>query len=155
MGGAVRTRGNITPSSEFNFFVDPVAAKIVLESGLPITLVPLDVTHLVFLTAQIMEDRVKPIDNPFSRFVLEATGYDSIRRQFRPLEEAFHLHDPLAVGVVVDPAMVKKEGLCLRVETRSGEHYGQVLEAQGGPGVEVCLEVNSEKFLELFVSRLN
>ena len=41
MGGAVRTGGNITPHAEFNFFSDPWAAKVVLESGLPITLVPL------------------------------------------------------------------------------------------------------------------
>ena len=48
MGGAVRTRGNITPYAEFNIFSDPLAAQIVLKSGLPITLVPLDVTHQVF-----------------------------------------------------------------------------------------------------------
>lgn len=50
MGGAVRTKGNITPYAEFNIFSDPLAARIVFESGLPITLVPLDVTHQVFFT---------------------------------------------------------------------------------------------------------
>ena len=57
MGGAVRTKGNITPYAEFNIFSDPLAAKIVFESGLPITLVPLDVTHQVSLTSQWMEDK--------------------------------------------------------------------------------------------------
>ncbi len=155
MGGAVRTRGNITPSAEFNFYADPVAARIVLESRLPITLVPLDVTRRVFLTPQIMVERVNLIDNSFSRFVVEATGYDSIKRQFRLMAEAFFLHDPLAVGVVIDPTVVKKEKLALQVETRAGEHYGQVLEARGDPEVEVCLEASSEKFLELFLSRLS
>ena len=155
MGGAVRTRGNITPVAEFNFFVDPVAAKIVLGSGLPITLVPLDITHRVFLTPQIMEERVKPIDNPSSRFVVEATGYDPIKQRFRLMSGTFHLHDPLAVGVVIDRTIVKKEKLALQVETRGGEHYGQVLEVPGDPKIETCLEVNSEKFLELFLSMLS
>ncbi len=155
MGGAVRTRGNITPWAEFNFFVDPVAAKIVLDSGLPVTLVPLDVTHRVFLTPQIMEERVIPIHEPFSRFVIEAAGYDSTKRQFRPVAEAFYLHDPLAVGVVIDPMIVKKETLALRVETGGGEHHGEVLEVQEGPRVQVCVEVSSERFLELFLSRLS
>src|SRR3972149_11628079 len=62
MGGAVRTRGNMTPYAEFNIFSDPLAAKAVFESGLPITLVPLDVTHQVFFTSGWMEDRIKPLN---------------------------------------------------------------------------------------------
>jgi len=154
MGGAVRSRGNITPFSEFNFFVDPLAAKIVLESGLPITLVPLDVTHQVFLTPQMMEERIKPLHHSFSRFVVEATRYDSIRKQFRPRPEVLYLHDPLAVGAVIDRTIVKKEKLALQVEVEEGEHYGRVSETQGEPTAEVCLEVNSKKFLELFLSRV-
>ena len=106
MGGAVRTRGNITLSAEFNFFVDPLAAKIVLESGLPITLLPLDVTHQVFLTSTIMEERIKPIHTPFSEFILQATGYDFLNRRFRLGRKGFHLHDPLAIGTVVHPNLV-------------------------------------------------
>ncbi|OGP87059.1 MAG: hypothetical protein A2156_09260 [Deltaproteobacteria bacterium RBG_16_48_10] len=154
MGGTVRTRGNITPFAEFNFHVDPWAAKTVLESGLPITLVPLDVTHQVFLTAQIVEEKISPIHDPFSEFVIQATGYDSVKRQFRPIAEVFHLHDPLAVGAVIDPKIVKKEKLALRVETQEGGHYGQISEFQGAPNAEVCLGVSPEKFLDLFLSRL-
>ena len=154
MGGAVRTKGNVTPAAEFNFYADPMASKIVLESGLPITLVPLDVTHQVFLNPQIMEERLKSIENPFSRFVVEATGYDFIKRQFRPRAKVYHLHDPLAVGTVIDPTIVKKEKLALQVEVQEGKHYGRVSEIQGEPTAEVCLEVNSKKFLELFLSRV-
>ena len=153
MGGAVRTNGNITPHAEFNIFSDPLAAKIVLESGLPITLVPLDVTHQVYLTPQMMEERIKPIRNSFSRFIIEAIGYDSTTHQFRNMER-FHLHDPLAVGVVIDPALVRKERLSICVETQEGEHYGRTSEAKEGPEIDVCLGVDSERFLELFVSRL-
>jgi len=107
MGGAVRTKGNITPHAEFNIYSDPLAAEIVLKSGLPITLVPLDVTQQVFLTSSLMEVKVKPINNPFSNFLMEATGYHSATYKFRN-KELIHLHDPLAVGVVIDPTLARK-----------------------------------------------
>ena len=153
MGGAVRTKGNVTPHAEFNIFSDPLAAQIVLGSGLPITLVPLDVTHQVDLTPRTMDERVKPINNSFSKFVIEATRYDSITRRFRNMER-FHLHDPLAVGVVIDPTLVIREKLSIRVETREGGSYGRTSEAKEGPEIDVCLGVDSERFLELFASRL-
>ena len=154
MGGAVRTKGNITPFAEFNFFVDPTAAQIVLESGLPITLVPLDVTHQVFLTPRIIEEKVKSIDTPFSTFVIQATGYQSMSRRFGPRADVFHLHDPLAVGVTIHSDLVRIERLGLRVETQEGEYYGRVWEVQEGPEVAVCTGVDAERFLGLFLSRL-
>ena len=153
MGGAVRTGGNITPFAEFNIFSDPLAAKIVLESGLPITLVPLDVTHQVSMTPRWIEERVKPIDNSFSKFLIEATGYRSTTHRFTN-GELFYLHDPLAVGVVIDVTLVKKERLSIDVEIQDGEYYGKTSEAKEDPKVEVCLGVDARRFLELFLSRL-
>ena len=153
MGGAVRTRGNITPHAEFNIFSDPLAAKIVFESGLLITLVPLDVTHRVTLSPQWMEEKLKPLGNPLSKFVIEATGYDTSAQKFRN-KELIYLHDPLAVGVVVDPDLVKKERLALHVETEEGEHYGKTAEVEEGLKTDVCLGVDAERFLELFLSSI-
>lgn len=153
MGGAVRTKGNMTPYAEFNIFSDPLAAKIVLQSGLPITLVPLDVTQQVFLTPQWMEERVKPINHSISRFVMEATGYHSATRQFRN-KELIHLHDPLAVGVVIDSTLVRKEKLSIDVETQECEYFGKTAEGFGDLNIDVCLTVNANHFLELFISRL-
>jgi len=153
MGGAVRTGGNMTPDAEFNLFVDPLAARRVFESGLPITLVPLDVTHQVFLTPRVMEERVKPLRNAFAQFMTEATGYHSIVRRFKG-GKVFHLHDPLAVGVVLDPALVTTEQLSLDVDVQEGEHYGRISEVPGKPKIEVCLEVDSKRFLDLFLSRI-
>lgn len=153
MGGAVRTRGNITPYAEFNIFSDPLAAKIVLESGLPITLVPLDVTQQVSLTPQWMEEKVKPINNVFSKFVIEATGYHSTTHQFRN-RELIHLHDPLAVGVVIFPDLVKKQKLSIAVKTQEGDYFGKIVEGLGDSNIDVCLTVNAKRFLQLFLSRL-
>ncbi len=153
MGGAVRTAGNMTPYAEFNIFSDPWAAKIVLESKLSITLVPLDVTQQVSLTPPWMEERVKPINNDFFKFAIEATGYDSARHQFRN-KKIVHLHDPLAVGVVIDPDLVKKQKLSLTVGIQEGESFGKISEESGGSDIDVCLTVDANRFLELFLSRL-
>jgi purine nucleosidase len=153
MGGAVRTKGNITPYAEFNIFSDPLAAKIVFESGLLITLVPLDVTHRVTLSPQWMEDKIKPLGNPLSKFVIEATGYDTMAEKFRN-KQRIYLHDPLAVGVVINPDLAKKERVAIHVETEEGEHYGQTAEVEEGLKTDVCLGVDAERFLELFVSAL-
>ncbi|MCX8116678.1 MAG: nucleoside hydrolase [Desulfobacterota bacterium] len=154
MGGAVRTRGNVTPFAEFNIYSDPVAAQIVFESGIPTTLVPLDVTHQVFLTPEAMEERIRPIGTPFSQFLMEATGYDPKARRFRNRERVF-LHDPLAVGVVIDPGLATKEKLRLCVQTEEGEGWGRITEGRQGPELGVCLGVERERFLSLFISRLN
>ena len=162
MGGAVRTRGNITPFAEFNIFTDPLAAQMVFESGLPIRLVPLDVTHEVYLTPHLTEKTIIPVTSSFSKFLIEATGYDVTSRLFQRGRESIYLHDPLAVGIVVSPNLVRTERLSIETETREGEHYGQTIEVQGkdvktGPErgkIEVCLGVDSDRFLELFLSRL-
>jgi purine nucleosidase len=154
MGGAIRTKGNITPDAEFNIFSDPSAAQKVFESGLPITLVPLDVTHQVFLTPRWIEERLNPIHNSFSQFAIEAIGYDIIAHRFLRSSDLFYLHDPLAVGVVIDPTLVRTEPLSLSVNIQEGEHYGHMIEVSGGFKIDVCPEVDAERFLELFLSRL-
>src|SRR4030043_234936 len=153
MGGAVRTRGNITPYAEFNIFSDPLAAKTVFESGLLIPLVPLDVTHRVTLSPQWREEKITPLKNSFSKFTIEATGYDTMAEKFQN-KQRIYLHDPLAVAVVIDPNLAKKERVAIHVETEEGEHYGQTAEVEQGMKTDVCLGVDAERFLELFVSRL-
>ena len=155
MGGAVRVKGNVTPYAEFNIFVDPLAAKIVFESGLPITLVPLDVTHQVCFTPKVIEERVKPLNNLFSQFVVEATQYNSRTQRFLEDTEVFYLHDPLAVGVAINRDLVGMERLSIHVGTENGEYYGQTKEVKGHPRINACLSINSRSFLELFLSRLS
>jgi inosine-uridine nucleoside N-ribohydrolase len=155
MGGAVRVKGNVTPYAEFNIFVDPFAAKKVFESGLPITLVPLDVTHQVCLTSKVIEERVRPLNNLLSQFVVEATQYNSTTQRFLENSKVFYLHDPLAVGVAINQDLVGMEKLSIDVETGEGEYYGQTKQVQGNLKINACLIVNSKAFLELFLSKLS
>lgn len=159
MGGAVRAPGNVTPYAEFNFFVDPLAARIVLKSGLPITLVPLDITHQVFLTSATVEEVIRPRNDPFSRFAIEVLGYDFQMQKFAQGMPAVYLHDPLAVAAVLDPQLIRTEKVAIDVETRAGQNYGQVFEIPAekipeSAKVKVGLKVEAEKFLDLFIHHL-
>jgi len=74
MGGAIHMPtpgGNITPNAEFNFYCDPYAASVVLQSGLPITVVPLDVTECCRLRHSVYEQQLMPLADhaPLPSFV--------------------------------------------------------------------------------------
>ena len=73
MGGAIREGGNITPQAEFNIYTDPYAAHIVFHSGIPITLIPLDVTHKCMLYAEQIKQLLQH-ETPITRFVADATA---------------------------------------------------------------------------------
>jgi purine nucleosidase len=158
MGGAVRTAGNITPYAEFNIFVDPLAASKVFASGLPVRLVPLDVTRQVALTPAIMRKRIEPIKNEFARFVIESTGYDESSGIFFGGRSSFFLHDPLAIGAAVCPDLIGMGKVDLQVVTERGERYGKTEEGRNRKlsdgGINVGFKVDAEKFLDLFISRL-
>lgn len=74
MGGAIRHQGNTTPLAEFNVYCDPHAAHIVYHSGLPITLVPLDVTYQVVLKPAHVKDLLA-LGSPVARFIADATRF--------------------------------------------------------------------------------
>jgi len=94
---------------------------------------PLDVTRQVYLTPQIIEEKVVPVRTVFSRFLIDSTGYDFPFHRFRRTGEVFHLHDPLAIGVVIAPDLVKKAKLSLRVETEAGTATARHLRCPGRP----------------------
>ena len=162
MGGAIEAPGNVTAGAEFNIYVDPHAAEVVLTSGLPITLVPLDVTERVILTPERVEAVVRPIGNRVTQFVC-----DSTEALFGYMDEqmgcaGIPLHDPLAVGVVLDRSLVMRLPLHLEVETADGPGRGVTI-AEGGsaeeglgrpPNLQVCMGVDAVRFVALFLERI-
>ncbi|MBI2881668.1 MAG: nucleoside hydrolase [Candidatus Tectomicrobia bacterium] len=158
MGGAVRAPGNVTPGAEFNAWSDPEALEVLLAQDLPLILVPLDVTRQVVLTKRHL-DRL-PRDDPRARLVRDCTrAYMDFHRKARGIDGCF-LHDPLALGVALDPSFVRMEEMYLQVVTGTGRERGRTREAPsrrgGGPGgrVRVCTAVEAERFLDFFLSRL-
>jgi len=162
MGGAIGVPGNITPAAEFNMFMDPYAAKRVFQSGLPIKLVPLDVTEEVCLEQMEIESLAHAMDEPLDRFLSDVTSKAvEYMKQVRGMA-AIHLHDPLAVGVAIDPSMVKTTFLHVDVEKHRGITQGMTLadlrhiqdDLKQPPNLHVALEVAAERFLSFFKERL-
>ena len=160
MGGAVDEPGNITPAAEFNFFADPDAARQVVRSGASITLAPLDVTHRVALVASHL---ARMPATPVGRFVKEAVRPAMELALRLQAGRRFFLHDPLAVGLAIDPSFFRIETVFADVETEGDLTAGQVVadrrsftregNREGLP-VKCALDVDAARFLELFLSRI-
>lgn len=162
MGGAVQVPGNISSAAEFNFFVDPDAAQIVMESGIPLTLVGLDVAIKTPLSRQDVEDYAQKHPSAVTQFVADCT---EIYMAFYRDHEGFHgcyLHDPLALGIAIDPSLVSTKSVFMVVETEGKFTSGMSLadlrdrrdETTYPPNVEACLDVDKERFLKLFYQKV-
>lgn len=158
MGGAVTVPGNRTPAAEFNIYTDPEAARIVFSSGLPITLVGLDVTRRTLLRQHHLE-YLGQFADPVAQFVARsAQVYLEFARQ-RFGRDGCALHDPLTVGVAIDRSLVQTKDLFVGIETRGeltrgatvGDWYGT---SKLPPNAAVCLEADFERFVNLFVERI-
>lgn len=158
MGGAVKVPGNISAAAEFNFFADPDAAQVVMESGIPLTVVGLDVAMKAPLPRQDLENYAQKQPSLVSQFITDCT---EIYMAFYRDNEGFHgcyLHDPLAVGVAIDPSLVSTESVYMVVETEGRFTSGMSLadlryrrdESTFTPNVDVSLEVDRDRFMKLF-----
>ena len=111
MGGAVDTPGNVTPHSEFNFYSDPTAARVVIESGVPITLIDLAPCRQVFVSRAEADE----LDSSGHAGKLAAqllTGW--FRRD--PQRERFNLYDPLTMIAAIAPATLTLRSVQLAVD---------------------------------------
>jgi inosine-uridine nucleoside N-ribohydrolase len=116
MGGAFEVPGNVTPSAEFNFFMDPEAAQIVLQSGLRPTLVGLDVCHQTHLTGRQLA--ATGFKTELGRFVQRSCA-SWLPGLERPDEQGPNLYDTLAVASVFRPELLTLEPAFVQIETAS------------------------------------
>ena len=115
MGGSL-SGGNVTPAAEFNFYVDPEAARIVFDSGIPITMVGLDVTHQVLLKEEHLR-ALEAAQNPIAQAagkIMRAT-FERMRKGSDPTVVA--MHDPLAVSHLIDPTILTLQDYFVQIET--------------------------------------
>lgn len=157
MGGVVKDCGNVTPTAEYNMYVDPEAAKIVFHAGFPVlTQVGLDVTRRVLLN----EAHIRALgDTPMASYVKQSTSAYTERYFERNGVRACALHDPLAVAAAMSSELVKTRKFYVDIETRSELCDGQtVCDFQNRlgkePNMNVCLEVDVPAFFEQFLRAL-
>jgi len=154
MGGAVRVRGNVEQpghdgSAEWNFYNQPQAAAEVIQSGIPITLIPLDATNKVPLTREFI-DRLGRQPSIAAR--LAAQSWQLVAGQ--ESAEQYYFWDTLTAAAMLDRSLVAIENLKVRVITE-GASQGRVLEDPAGTPVEVALDASRDKVENLFLNVLS
>lgn len=158
MGGGFFEGGNITPVAEFNIYVDPHAAKIVLESGIPITMHPLDVTHKA-LTSKTRIDAFRALGTKvgdacvgwlefFERFDEDKYGTDG-----------GPLHDPNVIAYLLKPEIYSGRHINVEVETSSELTMGMTVAdwwkvTDRKPNVNFIRNLDDEAFYALLVNRI-
>ncbi|WP_370693540.1 nucleoside hydrolase [Nitrospira tepida] len=162
MAGAIAVPGNVTRAAEFNVYVDPHAAEQVLQADLPLTLIPLDVTTKVTVSREAITKLTARARDPVGQFFADATGAALDFADRVEGAAVFPFHDPLAVAVAIDPALVQLVPLHVAVETEGPVALGATLadrrrlrrEHQNRPNVQVALRVQADRARRLITERL-
>jgi inosine-uridine nucleoside N-ribohydrolase len=160
MGGAIGSlpdgAGNHTPNAEFNFYVDPEAARIVLRSGIPIVLSPLNISRKARFTRE-WYDRIVAVDTPVTRVIKDRLGPGFARAP----ERAGLMYDQIAAVALVDPTLMKTVEWFVDVDANPGPNYGASVGAPqpwpGGEGAKkmhVQTDLDFDKFIRLYVERV-
>jgi inosine-uridine nucleoside N-ribohydrolase len=156
MGGAI-AEGNITPAAEFNAYVDPEAAAIVFGSGIPVTMVGLDVTHMALFTRAHAE-RLRETGRA-GRVVAELSDFFQVFHEKRYGFDGSPIHDAMAVAEVIDPTLMTKVHCNVEIETASRFCDGRTVvdrwNSTSGPrNSHVGVDVDAHRFLEMLVERI-
>jgi inosine-uridine nucleoside N-ribohydrolase len=125
MGGSL-SGGNITPAAEFNIYVDPEAARIVFQSGIPITMVGLDVTRKTSLTEEHLR-RLQAGQNPVSQAAATIARNALEHNRQRGFVVGPNMHDSLAVAGFIRPSLLKLKEYYVDVETAGELTAGETL----------------------------
>ncbi|MBG9798393.1 nucleoside hydrolase [Brevibacillus laterosporus] len=162
-GGAIREAGNVTAAAECNFWGDPEAALFVLEAGLPITLVSLDITQPTMFTsshlAELLNKKTEQTESMLS-FIKEMALF-----QFGQCEDSeqnkhsFAMQGPLAVGIALDSTLIRTKETFVQVECKGEVSRGALIAdlrqtASVGQKVLTGVEVDSERFIQHWIATL-
>ena len=138
MGGAVEVPGNVTPHAEFNIYNDAHAANVVFSSGIPVTLIGLDVCNPVFLHKQDLDalDAGHAASELQRRIVTEWFA-------LHPESETFSLCDPLTIAATIKPELLAYRTASVRTEATDATRLGKTTAEYGSGSVRVASEVHA------------
>ncbi len=158
MGGAAMCLGNITPAAEFNIFVDPHAANIVLSSGIKSVMFGLDVTHKVNVNDEIIND-IKDNNNKSSILFADLMNfYSKTHREVFDIDES-PLHDPCVIGYLIDENLFAGKFVNVQVEENSQLTRGKTVTDWVGvtgrkPNCHVMIDAKSDEFFSILKNQL-
>lgn len=162
MGGAIATLpdggGNVTPNAEFNFWVDPEAARVVLRSGIPISLSALNVSRKTHFTKAWYE-KIVGVKTPITQMIADTMGPDFAKD---PTQEQL-MFDQVAVASLIDPTLVKTVEMYVDVDADHDVSYGTSVGwdrpkpwpyAEGAKKMQVQYDLDWNRFITMFVERV-
>jgi purine nucleosidase len=158
MGGAYFEVGNITPTAEFNIYVDPEAAVIVLKSGADITMMPLDVTHKALVTKN-RNDRFRALETPVGVAVAEMTDFFERFDREKYGSDGAPLHDPTVIAYLINPKLFTGRYVNVEVETKSELTLGMTVAdwwrvSNREPNAMFIGDLDADGFFDLLTERL-
>jgi purine nucleosidase len=158
MGGAYFEVGNITPAAEFNIFVDPEAADVVLTSGIPVVMAPLDLTHRMLATRERL-DRIAALGNRAGAVVAGLLAFSERFDLAKYGSIGAPLHDPCTIAWLLKPELFTGKMINVSIETRSDLTRGMTVadwwQITDRPrNVHFLRDGNADGFFALLTERL-
>ena len=158
MGGAYFEVGNITPAAEFNIYVDPEAADVVMRCGAPITILPLDVTHMIQSTPARL-DAIRAIGNRAGQAVYDMLTFSESFDLKKYGWEGAPLHDPTVIAYLLKPDLFEGRHCNVTIETASELTVGMTVadywHVSGRPANATFMRSgDAEGFFTLLTERL-
>ncbi len=158
MGGAYFEVGNITPTAEFNIYVDPEAAKIVFACCAPITVMPLDVTHKALVTKP-RNDAFRALGTPVGVAVAEMTDFFERFDKEKYGSQGAPLHDPCVTGYLIKPELFTGRHINVEIETSSDLTLGMTVAdwwrvSGREPNATFMGDIDADGFFDLLTERL-
>lgn len=158
MGGAYFQVGNITPAAEFNIYVDPEAADIVFKSGIPIVVMPLDVTHKALVTAP-RNEAFRNLGTTPGRVVAEWTDFFERFDKEKYGSAGAPLHDPTVIAYLIRPDLFTGRHINVEIETQSDLTRGMTVAdwwrvADRSPNAMFMGGIDADGFFALLTERI-
>ena len=158
MGGAYFEVGNTTPAAEFNIYVDPHAADVVLRSGIPITIIPLDVSHKALTTALRIQ-RFRALGTRCGRAVAEMLEFFERHDVEKYGADGGPLHDPGVIAYLLRPALYRGRRVNVAIETGSPLTLGMSVVdwwrvTDRPPNAQFMNDVDADGFYDLLTERI-
>jgi purine nucleosidase len=158
MGGGFFEGGNVTPTAEFNIYVDPQAARLVLEAGIPVTLIPLDCTHQA-LTTKARVEKFRAMKNKTGPATAQLLDFFERFDEQKYGTDGGPLHDPCVIAWLLQPELFTSRDVNVAIECESELTMGMTVidwwrVTDRKANATVCRGINADGFFDLLTQRL-
>ena len=158
MGGGFFEGGNVTPAAEFNIYVDPQAARVVFEAGIPITLIPLDCTHQALTSAKRVA-KFRDMPNKSGPAIAALLDFFERFDEQKYGTDGGPLHDPCVIAWLLKPDLFQGRDVNVSIECESELTMGMTVidwwrVTNRAPNALVIRNLDADGFFKLLTERI-